>query len=193
MKDLFNIAKNNVFIFCLMSLILPMETIPKKSENTGDLIGGISKENILQTIYSHKGNPILQFKYKNEGQTYCTDCSVPEWAHKVDITNTMKRYLGIFIPACHQHDLNYRAPWRMAGFEGNEGKKIADKRFYSDMIQICKNTHDTTIGENYCTSVAIIWYNSVKYFGDESFEKGQAVAKKDCDVRSISLSKMGEI
>ena len=184
MKELINIARINVSMFCLMSLIMPLESNTYKKAN--HMFNGFSADNRIQTIYSHKGTPIMQFKYKNEGQSYCTDCSVPDWANMVDFTNTLKRHETIFAPACHQHDLNYRAPWRIAGYKGCEGKKISDNKFYQDMVQICLDTHDNVVEEIYCKSVALLWYNSVKYFGDKSFEKGQDVAGEDCDLASIS-------
>ena len=185
MKDLIQTTKNNLFIFCLISFIFNPEAILDYQPNLSSFKTEVVLNELTNTIYASNGQPLMQFKYKNEGMKYVTECSVPDWVKIIDFTSTTHKHLEIFAPACLAHDLNYRAPWRIAGFIENEGKQYSDKRFHTDMIRICEDRHDNFIGEQYCKVVAAVWYTSVKNFGENAFEKGQVVAGRDCEKSSV--------
>lgn len=141
--------------------------------------------NRINVVYSKDGVPVMKFKYKDANQTYETDCSLPSWAKGLDITTTTKVYMEIFASACHQHDLNYRAPWRLAGFQEYHGRDISDEKFRADMLNICNTTFDNFVEKNYCKTVAEVWYEAVTNHGKGPFDDGQAEAERDCDSSSI--------
>jgi len=147
----------------------------------------------LNTVYSADGVAVMQFKYKKAGQTYNTECSVPDLVNDIDITTTTEKYLQHFAPACHQHDLNYRAPWRMAGFSGYSGKRIADEKFRKDMFKICDDINDNFVEKGYCEIVAGVWYEAVKNHGDDAFDSGQNTASNDCDASSVKALNRPEV
>ena len=185
MKDLIQITKNNLFIFCLISFIFSPETRLDHNTSLTNFQSEVILNKLTNTIYSNNGQPLIQFKYKDKGIKYVTECSVPEWVKIIDFTSTTHKHLEIFAPACQVHDLNYRAPWRIAGFVKNEGKQYSDEKFHTDMIKICEDRHDNFMGEQYCKVVAAVWYTSVKNFANDAFDNGQMVAERDCEKSSV--------
>ena len=135
----------------------------------------------INTIYAADGTPVIQFKYKKAGQTYNTECSAPKWLKDP----TSKRYREIFAPACHVHDLDYQAPWQMAGFAGYSGKKISDNKFLQEMNKICKQRYNNIAEETYCKTVAVAWYEAVNHKGHDAFDNGQETAQRDIEAASV--------
>lgn len=153
----------------------------------------LAPDNIPLTTFraiDKDGLAILEYQYKNkeDENNFSTECSLPDWLPKYDITTTSKKYLDIFDPACHVHDRNYRAPWRLSGFEGYTGREIADEKFYADMVTICETRYkDDWTERQYCKTVAQSWYLGVHKSpqGKDAYDSGQRYAKTHYNESSI--------
>lgn len=138
----------------------------------------------IQEVVDENGAVIMKYQFNEAGFEHETDCSIPDWlSDPVSL-----EFKEIFAPACHIHDYNYRAPWRMAGFDNYVGKGIADDKFYTDMIEICNKTSRNIIEEGVCKSAAVTWSTTMRNHpkSTESFDNGQKAAERLCDKSSIS-------
>lgn len=160
--------------------IIKNETIP----NTSIVEPVVEPDNSPLTTFraiDKDGLAIMEYQYndKEDENNFSTECSLPEWLPEYDITTTSKKYLDIFDPACHVHDRNYRAPWRLNGFDGYTGREIADEKFHADMVTICETRYkDNWTERQYCKTVAQSWYLGVHKSpqGKDAYDSGQRYA-----------------
>lgn len=167
----------------LFKLILSATTNNTAVTNTS---GSLSTFNALDK----DGKVVLAYQYKNkeDENNFSTECSLPEWAPEYDFTTTSRKYLDIFDPACAEHDRNYRAPWKIAGFKAYTGKEIADERWYEDMLTICEDRYKDDFAERqYCKTVAKSWFTVVHKVSQakDAFDSGQQYAEKYHNKNSV--------
>lgn len=151
--------------------------LPKDLANNHD-----AKVRAIQEVVDENGTVIMRYQFRDAGFKYTTECSIPDWlSDPISLS-----FADIFAPACHTHDYNYRAPWRMAGFSGYVGKDIADDKFYEDMVQIC-DTRFSGAKELTCRSAALTWSTTMRNHSQSktSFNNGQKEAAQNCDKSSI--------
>lgn len=136
----------------------------------------------IQEVVDENGAVIMKYQFNEAGFKHTTECSNP----LTDPATLM--YNKVFAPACHVHDYNYRAPWRMAGFPNYVGKKISDDKFYKDMLAVCDDVTNNIIAEAECKAAALTWSAFVRNHpeGKEAFDNGQKAAEDHCDKSSIS-------
>jgi hypothetical protein len=144
-------------------------------------------------VKDKNGVPVLAYSYNNPSYSFETSCSVPDYVDKIDITGSTTMYRDLFAPACEQHDINYRAPWRIAGFSGYAGKEIADEIFKKDMEKLCEVKYNNFVSETYCKTAASTWFTAVNTTSQarKAFDEGQKKANEV--VRKSSVSKGGFI
>ena len=135
-----------------------------------------------RSVKDAAGNTVLNYNYL---RPINTDCSVPQEVKDADVFGTVQVYIDLFDPACAEHDLNYQAPWRIAGFDGYRGKAISDAKFKQHMYTICDNKVDDLLGlaNMNCKRMADVWYLAVSQTpqGKQAFDRGQS--RVDCTVQ----------
>lgn len=98
--------------------------------------------------------------------------------------------LATFTPACNGHDEGYGTC--------NRPKQVTDKKFFEDMVAICKTEYSgtgffTTIGLVQCARNAETYYNAVSTLGDDPYKQGQSEGCDCCEECPGGSPKCGEI
>lgn len=165
---------------------------PAKVENKAWDFGSTSNNGDI-TVKDKNNVPVLVYSFNDPTYSFETSCSVPGWIDGVDITGSTTKYRSVFAPACKEHDINYRAPWRIAGFSGYAGKEIADEIFKKDMETICDQQYNNFVSKQYCKTAASTWFTAVNTTAKAraAFDDGQKVASRV--VKKSSVSKGGFI
>ncbi len=131
-------------------------------------------------IYNPLDGGIL-LKYKQNGQGNADGCSGP--------SNPV--YKAFFQQACLAHDVNYDAPFGLAGFPNyangdSTGKDLADYLFKKDMLMISKQ-NSTALSKSLDETSAAVFFRAVQDFGPyrggsdgrEVVAKGGVIAVKN--------------
>ena len=131
-------------------------------------------------IYNPLDGGVL-LKYKQNGQGNSDGCSGPD--------NPV--YKAFFQQACFAHDVNYDAPFGLAGFPNypngdSSGKELADYLFKKDMLMISKQK-SSDLSKSLDETSAAFFYRAVQDFGGyrgrsegkEVLAKGGVVAVKN--------------
>lgn len=134
----------------------------------------------IRTIYNPLDGGVL-LKYKQNGQRNSDGCSGPD--------NPV--YKAFFQQACFAHDINYDAPFVLAGFPkypngDSTGKDLADYLFKKDMLMISKQ-RSSELSKSVDETSAAFFFRAVQDFGGfrggsdgrEVLEKGGVVAVKN--------------
>jgi hypothetical protein len=133
-----------------------------------------------RTIYNPLDGGVL-LKYKQSGQGNSDGCSGPD--------NPV--YKAFFQQACFAHDVNYDAPFGLAGFPNyatgdSIGKDLADYLFKKDMLMLSKQ-NSTAVSKSIDETSAAFFFRAVQDFGGyrgrpdgkEILEKGGVIAVKN--------------
>lgn len=133
-----------------------------------------------RTIYNPLDGGVL-LKYKQNGQGNSDGCSGPG----------NPRYKPFFQQACFAHDVNYDAPFGLAGFPNyatgdSTGKDIADYLFKKDMLMLSKQ-NSSDLSRSLDETSAAVFFRAVQDFGGyrgrpdgkEVLAKGGVVAVKN--------------
>jgi hypothetical protein len=133
-----------------------------------------------RTIYNPLDGGVL-LKYKQNGQGNSDGCSGPD--------NPV--YKAFFQQACFAHDVNYDAPFGLAGFPNyangdSTGKDLADYFFKKDMLMISKQK-SSDLSKSLDETSAAFFFRAVQDFGGyrgrpdgkEILEKGGVIAVKN--------------
>ena len=112
----------------------------------------------IRTIYNPLDGGVLM-KYKQEVQGNSDGCSGPD----------NPAYKAFFQQACFAHDMNYDAPFGLAGFPNyaagdSTGKDIADYLFKKDMLLISKQ-QSSSFTRSLDETSAAFFFRAVQDFG----------------------------
>jgi Prokaryotic phospholipase A2 len=90
----------------------------------------------------------------------------PDW--KDDGCSTVPDY--VFLGPCRHHDFAYRNLPQYGQFRNATTRKLADERFYVNMIDRCKDRYSWyDPRRSYCKSVAFTYYSGVRVGGSSAY------------------------
>lgn len=135
-----------------------------------------------RTIKNAEDKVVLTYSYR---RPISGECSIPQSVKDADFGGGLDFYINLFSSACNEHDFNYQAPWRAAGFDGYKGKEISDARFRKEMYTICETKIKNDIiglATFNCKRMADVWFLAVNQTqqGRTAFDEGQN--KVDCNI-----------